>query len=303
MKYENILETIGNTPVVKLNKIGWQLSQQLWCKLESFNPGGSVKDRPALNMIIQAEKAGDLRPGDTIIEPTSGNTGIGLAMVAAVRGYKAVFVMSRDMSQERKAILKAYGAELVLTPAETGTVGAIDEAKRLAKEKGYFFVGQHYNPNNPAAHITTANELWNDFAEQLNAVICTTGTGGTISGVGKILKSRNPLIKMIATEPFESPILSRGISARHKIMGTAPGFIPDTLDTTIYDEIISVKTPDAFDCARQLAREEGIFAGISCGAAVVAMQEYAKRYADKNDILVAILADTGERYLSTELWE
>ena len=303
MKYENILESIGNTPVVRLNKIGKPFSQQLWCKLESFNPGGSVKDRPALNMILQAEQSGELKPGDTIIEPTSGNTGIGLAMVAAVKGYKAVFVMSQDMSQERKAILKAYGAQLVLTPAQAGTMGAIDEAKRLAKKNGYFFVGQHYNPNNPAAHVSTANELWNDFAGELNAVICTTGTGGTISGVGKILKSKNPSIKMIATEPFESPILSKGIAVRHKIMGTAPGFIPDTLDTSIYDQIISVKTSDAFDCARQLASQEGIFAGISCGAAVVAMQDYAKYFADKNDVLVAVLADTGERYLSTELWD
>ena len=202
MKYENILDSVGNTPVVKLNRVGHQLSQQLWCKLESFNPGGSVKDRPALNMIIEAERAGELKPGDTIVEPTSGNTGIGLAMVAAVKGYKSVFVMSEDMSQERKAILKAYGAQLVLTPAEVGTMGAIDEAKRLAKEKGYFFVGQHYNPNNPAAHVSTANELWKDFGNDLNAVICTTGTGGTISGVGKILKSKNPAIKMIATEPL-----------------------------------------------------------------------------------------------------
>lgn len=302
MKYENILGAVGGTPVVKLNRIGKHLSQGLWCKLESFNPGGSVKDRPALNMIEQAERSGELKPGDTIIEPTSGNTGIGLAMVAAVKGYKAVFVMSEDMSQERKAILRAYGAQLVLTPAEGGTVGAIDEARRLAKEQGYFFVGQHFNPNNPAAHVSTANELWEDFSDQLSAVICTTGTGGTISGVGKILKSKNPAIRMIATEPYESPILSAGIAARHKIMGTAPGFIPDTLDTGIYDEIISVKTADAFECARQLASQEGIFAGISCGAAVVGMLEYAKRYADEGDTLVAVLPDTGERYLSTELW-
>lgn len=303
MKYSNILETVGNTPVVKLNRIGRHLSQQLWCKIEAFNPGGSVKDRPAVNMIIQAELAGELKPGDTIIEPTSGNTGIGLAMVAAVKGYKAVFVMSADMSHERQAILKAYGAKLVLTPAHKGTVGAIDEAKRLAGEKGYFFVGQHFNPHNPDSHVATANEIWNDFHDQLNAVICTTGTGGTISGVGKILKTLNPSIKMIATEPHDSPILSKGIAARHKIMGTAPGFIPDTLDTTVYDEIISVKTEDAYDYARRLASEEGIFAGISCGAAVYAMQVYAKRFAGEDDVLLAILADTGERYLSTELWQ
>ncbi len=190
MKHENILSTIGKTPVVKLNKIGIDLSQELWVKLESFNPGGSVKDRPALNMIEQAERDGQLKPGDTIVEPTSGNTGIGLAMVAAVRGYKAVFVMSEDMSQERVSIVKAYGAKVILTPAEKGTVGAIEEARHLEKDKGYFFVGQHYNPANPQAHIYTANEIWDDFGNELNAVICTTGTGGTISGVGQKLKGK-----------------------------------------------------------------------------------------------------------------
>ena len=302
MKYNNILDTIGNTPIVRLNKMGAELPQQLWCKLESFNPGGSVKDRPALNMIERAERSGKLKPGDVIVEPTSGNTGIGLAMVAAVKGYKAVFVMSADMSEERKAILKAYGAELVLTPAETGTIGAIDEAKRLAKEKGYFFVGQHYNPDNPAAHKRTAEEILNDFDSQLNAVICTTGTGGTISGVGKSLKAAIPGINIIATEPANSPILSQGVAAKHKIMGTAPGFIPDTLDTDIYDQILAVEEQDAYDCARRLAIEEGIFVGISCGAAVSAMLDYARHHAQRDDVLLAILADTGERYLSTDLW-
>lgn len=303
MKHENILTTIGHTPIVRLNKIGADLSQHLWCKLESFNPGGSVKDRPALNMIEQAEEDGKLKPGDTIVEPTSGNTGIGLAMVAAVKGYKAVFVMSADMSQERVSILKAYGGDVILTPAEKGTMGAIDEARRLEKEKGYFFVGQHYNSANPEAHIQTAKEIWNDFGTELNAVICTTGTGGTISGVGKNLKTNNPAIKMIATEPFDSPILSQGISCKHKIMGTAPGFIPDTLDTEIYDQIISIKIEDAYACAKHLASEEGIFVGISCGAAVIGMLEYAKKYAHPDDVLLAILADTGERYLSTDLWD
>ena len=303
MKHESILTTVGNTPVVKLNKIGAELSQQLWCKLESFNPGGSVKDRPALNMIEQAEADGKLRPGDTIVEPTSGNTGIGLAMVAAVKGYKSVFVMSEDMSEERKLILKAYGGEVILTPAEKGTVGAIEEARRLENEEGYFFVGQHYNPANPESHIQTANEIWHDFGNELSAVICTTGTGGTISGVGKNLKEKNPNIKIIATEPYDSPILSQGIACKHKIMGTAPGFIPDTLDTQIYDQIIQIKAEDAYACARKLAAEEGMFVGISCGAAVVGMLDYANNYAESNDVLLAILADTGERYLSTDLWD
>jgi len=303
MKYENILGAVGGTPIVKLHKIGAELSQELWVKLESFNPGGSVKDRPALNMIEQAEQDGKLNAGDTIVEPTSGNTGIGLAMVAAVKGYRAVFVMSEDMSQERVSILKAYGAQVILTPADKGTMGAIEEARRLEKEQGYFFVGQHYNPANPQAHLHTANEIWDDFGNELSAVICTTGTGGTISGVGENLKAKNPQLKMIATEPFDSPILSRGISCKHKIMGTAPGFIPDTLDTEIYDQIISIKIEDAYACARQLASKEGIFVGISCGAAVVGMLEYAASNAQSDDTLLAILADTGERYLSTDLWD
>ena len=223
-------------------------------------------------------------------------------MVAAVKGYKAVFVMSEDMSEERKLILKAYGGEVILTPADKGTVGAIEEARRLEKDRGYFFVGQHYNPANPQAHIHTANEIWNDFGNDLNAVICTTGTGGTISGVGKRLKEKNPQIKIVATEPYDSPILSQGIACKHKIMGTAPGFIPDILDTQIYDQIIQIKAQDAYASARRLAAEEGIFVGISCGAAVVGMLEYAKNHAQANEVLLAILADTGERYLSTDLW-
>ena len=303
MKYENILKSIGNTPVIKLNRIGADLPQQLWCKLESFNPGGSVKDRPALNMIEQAELSGRLKAGDTIIEPTSGNTGIGLAMVVAVKGYKAVFVMSEDMSEERKQILKSYGGEVILTPADKGTVGAIEEARRLEKDKGYFFVGQHYNPDNPASHIHTANEIWDDFGAELSAVICTTGTGGTISGMGKHLKSKNPDIKIIATEPYDSPILSKGVACKHKIMGTAPGFIPDTLDTRIYDQIIQIKADEAYQCARKLAKQEGMFVGISCGAAVAGMLQYARNFAQTDDVLLAILADTGERYLSTDLWD
>ena len=302
MKVENILQTIGHTPVVRLHHFDHGQAAELWVKLESFNPGGSVKDRPALNMIEDAEARGVLKPGDTIVEPTSGNTGIGLAMVAAVKGYPAVFVMSADMSQERKDILKAYGAELVLTPAEKGTVGAIEEARRLEKEKGYFFVGQHYNPANPLAHESTANEIIADFGADLGAVICTTGTGGTVSGLSRFLRPAIPNIRIIATEPDVSPILSKGIAKKHRIMGTAPGFIPDTLDQSAYDDVISVNADDAIAVTRRMAREEGLFCGISCGAAVVGMLEYAKRDEAKDKTLLAILADTGERYLSTELW-
>ena len=302
MKYDNILQTIGQTPTVQLHHFDRGQAQSLWVKLESFNPGGSVKDRPALNMIEDAEARGILKPGDTLIEPTSGNTGIGLAMVAAVKGYPAIFVMSADMSEERKAILCAFGAELILTPADKGTVGAIEEARRLEKEKGYFFVGQHYNPANPDSHRQTAREIIDDFQGDLGAVICTTGTGGTISGLSAVLRESIPGIRIVATEPDNSPILSKGIACKHRIMGTAPGFIPDTLDQNAYDDVIPVDADHAMAIARQLAQREGIFCGISCGAAVVGMLEYAKREEAKERQLLAILADTGERYLSTELW-
>jgi cysteine synthase A len=303
MKYENILDTIGETPVVKLNKIAEGSKATLWAKLESFNPAGSVKDRPALNMIEDAERRGVLHPGDTIIEPTSGNTGIGLAMVAAVKGYRGVFVMAADMSEERKRILTAFGGEIILTPAEKGTVGAIEEAKRLAQKNGWFFVGQHYNPANPESHQTTADEIFRDFGEDIEAVVCTTGTGGTISGLSKYLKPRIAGLKIIATEPADSPILSQGIACKHKIMGTAPGFIPDTLDTSSYDEIISISTEEAYGMTRKLAQSEGIFSGISCGAAVAGMLKYSQSQSYKGGNLLAILADTGERYLSTDVWE
>ena len=302
MKYDNILQTIGQTPTVQLHHFDRGQAHSLWVKLESFNPGGSVKDRPALNMIEDAEARGILKPGDTLIEPTSGNTGIGLAMVAAVKGYPAIFVMSADMSEERKAILRAFGADLILTPADKGTVGAIEEARRLEKEKGYFFVGQHYNPANPDSHRQTAREIIDDFQDDLGAVICTTGTGGTISGLSAVLRESIPGVKIVATEPDNSPILSKGIACKHRIMGTAPGFIPDTLDQNAYDDVIPVNADDALAVARQLAQREGIFCGISCGAAVVGMLEYAKREEAKGRPLLAILADTGERYLSTELW-
>ncbi len=303
MKYDNILQTVGNTPVIRLNRFKDVLAKELWVKLESFNPGGSVKDRPALNMIEDAERSGRLKPGDTIIEPTSGNTGIGLAMVAAVKGYRAIFVMAEDMSEERKKLMRAYGGELVLTPAEFGTKGAIEEARRLEAEHGYFFVGQHFNPANPASHKRTADEIWNDFGDELTAVVCTTGTGGTVTGLGRYLREHNPAIKVIATEPADSPILTRGVACKHKIMGTAPGFIPEILDKTSYDEVVPIEWRDAYEATRKLARDEGIFAGISCGAAVDGMLQVARREAFRGAVLLAILPDTGERYLSTDLWD
>ena len=303
MKYQNILQTIGNTPVVRLNKVNAILARELWVKVESFNPAGSVKDRPALNMIEQAERRGLLKPGDRIIEPTSGNTGIGLAMVCAQKGYPAVFVMAADMSEERKSILRAYGAELILTAADQGTKGAIEEARRLADEKGWFFVGQHFNPDNPEAHRQTAAEIWSDFGEDLHAIICSTGTGGTISGLGKYLRAYNDQLRVIATEPADSPILSKGIARKHKIMGTAPGFIPQTLDTGVYQQIVAITTEEAYQTSRFLARSEGIFAGISSGAAVAGMIKLAKTEDFRDAVLLAILPDSGERYLSTDLWD
>ena len=302
MRHDDILATVGCTPVVRLNKIDDTLAGALWVKLESFNPAGSVKDRPALNMIEDAERRGVLAPGATIVEPTSGNTGIGLAMVAAVKGYRAVFVMSEDMSDERKRILAAYGAELVLTPADKGTVGAIEEARRLEKDKGWFFVGQHYNPANPESHRQTADEIFDDFGTDLDVIGCTTGTGGTISGLSKYLRSRIPGLRIVATAPADSPILSKGIARKHKIMGAAPGFIPDTLDTRSYDEIVPITTEAAYETARFLAEKEGILAGISCGAAVAGMLVTARREESRGKTLLALLPDTGERYLSTDLW-
>ncbi len=302
MKYDNILDTIGATPVVRLNKSSAPDDVKVWVKLEAFNPAGSVKDRPALNMIIDAEKRGVLKPGDTIVEPTSGNTGIGLAMVAAYKDYRAVFTMAEDMSEERKRILRSFGAEIVLTPAHLGTKGAIERARELEKEKGYFFVGQHFNPANPESHEATANEIWEDFGTELDILVCTTGTGGTITGLRHYLKDRHPDLTIIATEPADSPILSKGIACKHKIMGTAPGFIPEILDTSSYDEVLPITTEEAYETTRYLAREEGIFAGISSGAATSGMLTVASRPESKGKTLLAILPDTGERYLSTDVW-
>jgi cysteine synthase len=302
MKYQNILQAVGGTPCIRLNAISDTQAAELWVKVESFNPAGSVKDRPALGMIEDAEARGVLREGAVIVEPTSGNTGIGLAMVAAVKGYKAVFVMAEDMSEERKLILKAYGAEIVLTPADKGTVGAIEEAKRLAKEQGYFFVGQHFNPANPASHQGTADEIWNDFGTDLDILVSTTGTGGTISGLSRYLRAHNSAIQIIATEPADAPILSTGKPGKHKIMGTAPGFLPDTLDQDAYSDIVPITTDMAYNMTRHLAEKEGLFVGISSGAAVAGMVEVARRDSSHGKTLLAMAPDTGERYLSTDVW-
>ena len=303
MKFDNILQTVGSTPVIRLNRSSAPENVNVWVKVESFNPAGSVKDRPALNMIVDAEKSGLIKPGDTIVEPTSGNTGIGLAMVAATKGYRAVFTMAEDMSEERKRILLSYGAEIVLTPADKGTKGAIERARELEKEKGYFFVGQHFNPANPKAHEATANEIFDDFGTELDVLICATGTGGTISGLRHHLKDRHPHLKIVATEPADSPILSKGIARKHKIMGTAPGFIPVILDTSAYDEIVPITTEEAYETTRYLARQEGIFTGISSGAATSGMLKIAGRPETQGQTLLAILPDTGERYLSTDVWD
>ena len=303
MKFDNILQTIGSTPVIRLNRSSAPENVNVWVKVESFNPAGSVKDRPALNMIVDAEKSALIKPGDTIVEPTSGNTGIGLAMVAATKGYRAVFTMAEDMSEERKRILLSYGAEIVLTPADKGTKGAIERARELEKEKGYFFVGQHFNPANPKAHEATANEIFDDFGTELDVLICATGTGGTISGLRHYLKDRHPQLKIVATEPADSPILSKGIACKHKIMGTAPGFIPEILDTSAYDEIVPITTAEAYQTTRYLARQEGIFTGISSGAATSGMLKIAGRPETQGQTLLAILPDTGERYLSTDVWD
>ena len=302
MRYDNVLGTVGETPCIRVNRVEDLKAAAIWVKAEYFNPGGSVKDRPALGMIEDAEARGVLKPGATIIEPTSGNTGIGLAMTAAVKGYRAVFVMAEDMSEERKQILKAYGAELVLTPAAQGTVGAIEEARRLEREKGYFFVGQHFNPANPASHKSTADEIWADFGDELDILVCTTGTGGTISGLARYLREYNPALRVVATEPADAPILSTGVPGKHKIMGTAPGFIPDTLDTDCYDEIVPITTDEAYDMTRHMAAREGLFLGISCGAAIAGMVKIARRADAAGKTLLAIAPDTGERYLSTDVW-
>ena len=304
--YERITDLIGGTPLLKLNSIvGDEETQaEIYGKLEYFNPAGSVKDRIARAMIDNAEKSGALKPGAVIIEPTSGNTGIGLASVAASRGYKIILTMPETMSVERRNLLKAYGAELVLTDGAKGMKGAIAKAEELAKETpGSFIPSQFTNPANPSAHkASTGPEIWEDTDGKVDIFVAGVGTGGTLSGVGAYLKSKNPDVKVVAVEPAGSPVLSKGTAGPHKIQGIGAGFVPDTLDTDIYDEIITVENEDAFETGRTLARKGGVLVGISSGAAVYAASQLAKRPENKGKVIVALLPDTGERYLSTPMF-
>ncbi|AOM08591.1 cysteine synthase A [Bacillus thuringiensis] len=300
---QSVSELIGKTPIVKLNRIVESDSADIYLKLEFMNPGSSVKDRIALAMIEDAEKKGLLKEGDTIIEPTSGNTGIGLAMVAAAKGYNAILVMPETMSIERRNLLRAYGAELVLTPGPEGMGGAIRKATELAKEHGYFIPQQFKNQSNPEIHrLTTGPEIIEQMGDQLDAFIAGIGTGGTITGAGEVLKEAYKDIKIYAVEPADSPVLSGGKPGPHKIQGIGAGFVPETLDVEVYDEIIQVKTEQAFEYARRVAKEEGILVGISSGAVIYAATEVAKKLGKGKKILV-IIPSNGERYLSTPLYQ
>ncbi|ADV95003.1 MULTISPECIES: cysteine synthase A [Bacillus] len=300
----SITELIGNTPIVKLNRLADENSADVYLKLEYMNPGSSVKDRIGLAMIEAAEKEGKLKAGDTIIEPTSGNTGIGLAMVAAAKGLKAILVMPDTMSMERRNLLRAYGAELVLTPGAEGMKGAIKKAEELAEKHGYFVPQQFNNPSNPEIHRqTTGKEIVEQFGDDpLDAFVAGIGTGGTITGAGEVLKEAYPSIKIYAVEPSDSPVLSGGKPGPHKIQGIGAGFVPDILNTEVYDEIFPVKNEEAFEYARRAAREEGILGGISSGAAIYAALQVAKKLGKGKKVL-AIIPSNGERYLSTPLYQ
>ena len=300
---DNITQIIGNTPVVKLRNVVDEDAADVYVKLEYQNPGGSVKDRIALAMIEKAEKEGKIKPGDTIVEPTSGNTGIGLAFVCAAKGYKAVFTMPETMSSERRNLLKAYGAELVLTPGSEAMKGAIKKAKELKEEYGYYEPQQFENPANPEIHaLTTGPELVEQFeGKQIDAFLAGVGTGGTLSGVGKVLKEKYPNVEIVAIEPEASPVLSGGEPGPHKLQGLGAGFVPDTLDTNIYDSIIKVDNDTAMETSRRVAKEEGILAGISSGAAIHAAIQKAKELG-KGKTVVTVLPSNGERYLSTPLY-
>ena len=304
--YTSADQLIGKTPLLELTHIEKEegLEAKILVKLEYFNPAGSVKDRIAKAMIDDAEASGKLKPGSVIIEPTSGNTGIGLASVAAARGYRIIIVMPETMSVERRQLMKAYGAELVLTEGAKGMKGAIAKAEELAKETPNSFIpGQFVNPANPAAHkATTGPEIWEDTDGKVDIFVAGVGTGGTITGTGAYLKSQNPNVKVVAVEPASSPVLSKGTAGSHKIQGIGAGFVPDVLDTKVYDEIITVENDDAFATGKKIGKKEGVLVGISSGAAVWAAIELAKRPENKGKTIVALLPDTGDRYLSTPLF-
>ena len=304
--YTSIDQTIGHTPLLELTNIEKKLGlkARVLVKLEYFNPGGSVKDRVAKAMIDAAEASGELQPGGTIIEPTSGNTGIGLASIAAARGYRIIITMPETMSIERRKLMRGYGAELVLTDGAAGMKGAIAKAEELkAQIPGSVIAGQFVNPANPAVHkATTGPEIWQDTDGEVDVFVAGVGTGGTVTGVGTYLKEQNPAVKVVAVEPASSPVLSKGTSGAHKIQGIGAGFVPDVLDTTIYDEIVPVENEDAFATAQLVGHSEGVLVGISSGAATWAAIELAKRPENEGKTIVALLADTGERYLSTALF-
>ena len=304
--FDKITDLIGGTPILKLNNYIAlnELPANIYAKLEYFNPAGSVKDRIAKAMIDDAEAKGALKPGAVIIEPTSGNTGIGLAAVAASKGYRIILTMPETMSVERRNLLKAYGAELVLTDGAKGMKGAIAKAEELAQQiEGGFIPSQFTNSANPTAHFnTTGPEIWEDTDGKVDIFVAGVGTGGTVSGVGKYLKSKNPNVKVVAVEPASSPVLSKGVAGPHKIQGIGAGFVPETLDTKIYDEIIAVENEDAFATGKTLARKEGLLVGISSGAAVFAATQLAKRPENKGKNIVVLLPDTGDRYLSTPMF-
>ena len=304
--YTSADQLIGKTPLLELTHIEKEnaLEATILGKLEYFNPAGSVKDRIAKAMIDDAEASGALKPGSVIIEPTSGNTGIGLASVAAARGYRAIIVMPETMSVERRQLMKAYGAELVLTEGSKGMTGAIAKADELAKEiPDSFIPGQFVNPSNPAAHVdTTGPEIWADTDGKVDIFVAGVGTGGTVTGVGQYLKSQNPDVKVVAVEPASSPVLSKGTAGSHKIQGIGAGFVPDVLDTAVYDEVIAVSNEDAFAAGKDFGRKEGVLVGISSGAALFAGIQLAQRPENEGKTIVVLLPDTGDRYLSTPLF-
>lgn len=299
--YHSIDQLIGKTPIVQLNHLK-ENEANIFVKLEYYNPGGSVKDRIALQMIQDAEEQGKIKPGDTLIEATSGNTGIGMAMVAAVRGYRAVLVMPDTMSVERRNLLRAYGAEVILTPGALGMKGAIDQTNELVEQYGYYLLRQFENPSNPKAHrLHTAKEILQQMDGKIDGFVAGIGTGGTITGVGEVLKEALPDVYILGVEPYDSPVLSGGKSGAHKIQGIGAGFVPDILNTKIYDEIMQITTEQAFETARDTAKKEGILAGISTGAAIYAAKKLAKRMGKGKNIVV-IAPSNGERYLSTPLY-